>query len=74
MGDSVKGLDLSLLSHSPSSLTGPGGQERCPRTGEKPCHSNLQKGQEGGPSELQASQLHLHPRRDDGATHSGGHH
>jgi len=27
---------MSLLSHSPSSLRGPGGQERCPRTGEKP--------------------------------------
>ena len=27
---------MSLLSHSPSSLRGPGGQERCPRTGERP--------------------------------------
>jgi len=25
-----------LLSHSPSTLKGPGGQERCPRTGERP--------------------------------------
>ena len=25
-----------MLSHSPSSLRGPGGQERCPRTAERP--------------------------------------
>jgi len=34
----------------------------------------LQKGQEGGPRELQANQPHLHPGKDDGAAHSGGHH
>jgi len=27
---------MSLLSHSPSAMKGPGGQERCPRTEEKP--------------------------------------
>jgi len=29
-------MTMALLSHSPSSLKGPGEQERCPRTGEKP--------------------------------------
>ena len=38
------------------------------------CHSNLQKGQEGGPRELQTGQAHLHPRKDDGAAYSGSHH
>jgi len=52
---------MSLLSHSPSSLRGPGGQERCP-------------GQEGGPRELQAGQPHLHPGKGDGAAYPGGHH
>ena len=28
--------ECNLLSHSPSSLRGPGGQERCPRTRERP--------------------------------------
>ena len=28
--------ELAELSHSPSSLKGPGRQERCPRTGERP--------------------------------------
>ena len=65
---------MSLLSHSPSSLRGPGGQERCPRTGKGQCHSNLQKGQEGGPRELQAGQPHLHPGKGDGAAYPGGHH
>ncbi|GAB0183985.1 mitochondrial enolase superfamily member 1 [Grus japonensis] len=53
--------------------------ERSWRTGEVPegleesqCHSSLQKGQEGGPRNLQASQPHLHPWKDDGATYSGG--
>jgi len=54
--------------------------ERSWRTGEVPqgleesqCHSNLQKGKEGGPRELQAGQPHLHPGKGDGAAHSGGH-
>jgi len=38
------------------------------------CHSNLQKGQEGGPRELQACQPHLHPGKGDGAASPGGHH
>ena len=38
------------------------------------CHSNLQKGQEGGPRELQAGQPHLHPGKGDGAAYPGGHH
>ena len=38
------------------------------------CHSNHQKGQERGPRELQAGQPQLHPGKDDGATHSRGHH
>jgi len=36
------------------------------------CHSNLQKGQEGGPRELEASQPHLHPGKGDGAAYPGG--
>ena len=36
--------------------------------------SNLQKGQEGKPRELQASQPHLHPGKGDGAAYPGGHH
>jgi len=35
--------------------------------------SNLQKGQEGGPRELQAGQPHLHPGKGDGAAYPGGH-
>jgi len=34
---------------------------------------NLQKGQEGGPRELQAGQPHLHPGKGDGAAYPGGH-
>jgi len=37
-------------------------------------HSSLQKGQEGGPRELQAGQPHLHPKKGDGAAYPGGHH
>ena len=37
------------------------------------CHSNLQKGQEGGPGELQAFQPQLHPGKGDGAAYPGGH-
>jgi len=55
--------------------------ERSWRTGEVPedwrkanVHSNLQKGQERGPRELQAGQPHLHPGKDDGAPYPGGHH
>ena len=33
----------------------------------------LQKGQEGRPRELQASQPHLHPRKGDRAVHPGSH-
>ncbi|GAB0206587.1 hypothetical protein GRJ2_003124300 [Grus japonensis] len=54
--------------------------ERSWRTGEVPegleesqRHSSLQKGQEGGPRKLQASQSHLHPWKGDGTAHSGGH-
>jgi len=36
---------MSLLSHSPSALKGPGGQERCSRTGEKPV--SLQSSKKG---------------------------
>ena len=38
------------------------------------CHSNLQKGQEGGSRELQAGQPYLHPGKGDGAAHSRGRH
>ncbi|GAB0205426.1 WD repeat-containing protein 36 [Grus japonensis] len=38
---------------------------------ESQCHSGLQKGQEGGPRELQASQPHLHPWKGDAIAHSG---
>jgi len=55
--------------------------ERSWRTGEVPedwrkasVASSLQKGQEWGHRELQASQPHLHPWKGDGAAHSGGHH
>ena len=55
--------------------------ERSWRTGEVArelekgqCHSNLQKGQEGGPRELQAGQPHLHPGEGEGAAYPGGHH
>jgi len=55
--------------------------ERSWRTREVPedwrkalCHSNLQKGQEGGSREVQASQPHLHPGKGDGAAHPRGHH
>jgi len=55
--------------------------ERSWRTGEVPeglekgpCHSNLQKGHEGGSRELQAGQPHLHPGKGDGAAHPRGHH
>ena len=65
---------MSLLSHSPSSLRGPGGQERCQGLEKGQCHSNCQKGQEGRPRELQAGQPHLHPGKGDGASHSRGHH
>jgi len=51
------------------------------RTGEVPedCRKAsvtpiFKKGHEGGPRELQASQPHLHPRKDDGAARSRGHH
>ena len=37
-------------------------------------HFNLQKGQEGGPRELQADQPDLHPGKGDGAAYPGGHH
>ena len=37
------------------------------------CHSNLQKGQERGPRELQVGQPHLHPGKGDGGTYPGGH-
>ena len=37
-------------------------------------HSNLQKGQEVGPREVQASQPLLHPGKGDGAALSRGHH
>ena len=35
---------------------------------------DIQKGQEGGPRELQAGQPHLHPGKSDGAAYPGGHH
>jgi len=63
---------VPLLSHSPSSLRGPGGQERCPRTGERPMSLQSSKRQ-GGPRELQAGQPHLHPGKGDGAAYPGGH-
>jgi len=65
---------MSLLSHSPSSLRGPGGQERCPRTGERPMSLQSSKRARGGPRKLQAGQPHLHPGKGDGATYSRGHH
>ena len=40
---------------------------------ESQCHSSLQKGQEGGPRNLHANQLHLHPWKGDGTAHPGGH-
>lgn len=36
--------------------------------------SCLQKGQEGGPGKLPASQPHLHPWKHDGTAHSEDHH
>ena len=36
--------------------------------------ANLQKGQEGGPREIQAGQPQLHPGKGDGAAYPGGHH
>jgi len=39
----AKTVRAVLLSHSPSSLKGPGGQERCPRTGEKPMSCQFSK-------------------------------
>jgi len=44
------------------------------RSWRSQCHSSLQKMQEERPRELQAGQPHLHPRKDDGAAHSGCHH
>jgi len=55
--------------------------ERSHRTGEVPegwRKANVtpifKKGQEGGPSELQASQPYRHPGKDDAAAHSRRHH
>ena len=56
--------------------------ERSWRTGEVPedwrkasVTSIFKKGKKVlGPRELQAGQPHLHPGKDDGATHSRGHH
>jgi len=54
--------------------------QRSWRTGEVPENwrrANVtpifRKGQEGGPSELQARQPHLHPGKGDGAAYPGGH-
>ena len=40
---------------------------------ESKCHSCLQKGQDGGPWELQAGQLDLNPWEGDRAANPGNH-
>jgi len=65
---------MSLLSNSPSSFRGPGGQERCPRTGERPLSLQSSKRARRRTHGTTGRQPYLHPRKDDGTTRSESHH
>ena len=65
---------MSLLSHSPSSLRGPGGQKSCPRTGERPMSlrsSKRARKRTQGTTGWSASPPS--PGKGDGAAYPGGH-